>query len=110
MSVARWALSWLIALAVVILRVTCRVRVYNDPRPELRKRGVPYTYSVLHAHQIARRAHQRADVLVGADAHKQGALSGLCWLGEGAEAGCGNGHQAKGSAKGAAGSHSCWPF
>lgn len=53
MSVARWALSWLIALAVVILRVTCRVRVYNDPRPELRKRGVPYTYSVLHAHQIA---------------------------------------------------------
>lgn len=53
MPVARWALSWLIALAIVTLRVTCRVRVYNDPRPKLREAGMPYTYSVLHAHQVA---------------------------------------------------------
>ncbi len=53
MSIARWTLSWLIALAVVLLRVTCRSRMHNDPRRELRSAGVSYIYSVLHAHQIA---------------------------------------------------------
>ncbi|TWT85715.1 hypothetical protein Pla123a_05220 [Posidoniimonas polymericola] len=53
MSLSRRALSWLIALAIVTLRITCRVRVYNDPRPKLREAGLPYTYSTLHAHQVA---------------------------------------------------------
>ena len=53
MLLARWVLSWLIALAIFILRASCRVRVYNDPRPRLQAEGQPYTYSVLHAHQIA---------------------------------------------------------
>jgi lysophospholipid acyltransferase (LPLAT)-like uncharacterized protein len=42
-----------IALAMLILRLTCRVRLHSDPRPELRAKGVSYVFSVLHAHQIA---------------------------------------------------------
>jgi lysophospholipid acyltransferase (LPLAT)-like uncharacterized protein len=42
-----------IALGMVILRWTCRVRLHNDPRPALRAAGVPYVYSVLHAQQLA---------------------------------------------------------
>lgn len=42
-----------IALAMLILRLSCRVRLHGDPRPQLRAEGVPYVYSVLHAHQIA---------------------------------------------------------
>jgi lysophospholipid acyltransferase (LPLAT)-like uncharacterized protein len=42
-----------IALAMLILRLTCRVHLHGDPRPQLRADGVPYVYSVLHAHQIA---------------------------------------------------------
>ena len=53
MSIAPWTLSWLIALAVILLRATCRVRLHNDPRPRLRSAAVPYAVSVLHAHQIA---------------------------------------------------------
>lgn len=45
--------SWAIACVIVILRWTCRVRVHNDPREELRARGVPYVYSILHAHQVS---------------------------------------------------------
>jgi lysophospholipid acyltransferase (LPLAT)-like uncharacterized protein len=44
---------WFIALGMLILRLTCRVRLENDPRPLLRANGTPYVYSVLHAHQIA---------------------------------------------------------
>lgn len=42
-----------IALGMLILRATCRVRLHNDPRPQLRLDGAQYVYSVLHAHQIA---------------------------------------------------------
>lgn len=52
-SLARWALSWLIAGAIMVLRITCRTRIHNDPRPLLRSKSAPYAYSVLHAHQIA---------------------------------------------------------
>lgn len=44
---------WFIALAMLTLRATCRVRIHNDPRPLLRADGGSYVYSVLHAHQIA---------------------------------------------------------
>ena len=44
---------WLIALWMLILRVTCRARMHGDPRPELHADGARYVYSVLHAHQIA---------------------------------------------------------
>jgi lysophospholipid acyltransferase (LPLAT)-like uncharacterized protein len=42
-----------IALAMRILRATCRVQFHDDPRPQLRACGKSYVYSVLHAHQIA---------------------------------------------------------
>ncbi len=45
--------GWFIALAVIILRATCRIRLHEDPRPDLRKIAHPYVYSVLHSHQIA---------------------------------------------------------
>ena len=44
---------WCIALGMLILRATCRVRVHNDPRPILRADDARYVYSVLHAHQIS---------------------------------------------------------
>jgi lysophospholipid acyltransferase (LPLAT)-like uncharacterized protein len=44
---------WSIALGMLILRATCRVRLLSDPRPALRAAGAPYIYSVLHAQQIA---------------------------------------------------------
>jgi len=42
-----------IALGMLLLRFTCRVRLHNDPRPLLRARRTPYVYSVLHAQQLA---------------------------------------------------------
>jgi lysophospholipid acyltransferase (LPLAT)-like uncharacterized protein len=43
----------MIALGMLILRATCRVRYHNDPRAALQAAGARYVYSVLHAHQIA---------------------------------------------------------
>lgn len=45
--------GWAAAFAVLILRLTCRVRLHDDPRPALRSAGRNYIYAVLHAHQIA---------------------------------------------------------
>lgn len=45
--------GWLFGLVLVLWRLTCRYRVVNDPRPELRRRGRPYAYALLHAHQVA---------------------------------------------------------
>jgi lysophospholipid acyltransferase (LPLAT)-like uncharacterized protein len=45
--------GWFIALAVLILRACCRIRLHNDPRPDLRASSKAYVYSVLHSHQIA---------------------------------------------------------
>jgi lysophospholipid acyltransferase (LPLAT)-like uncharacterized protein len=44
---------WFIALGMLLLRATCRVRLHDDPRKSLRAAGVPYIYSVLHAQQLA---------------------------------------------------------
>jgi len=45
--------AWVAAAAVLLLRLTCRVRFHNDPRPALRRQGRPYAYAFLHAHQLA---------------------------------------------------------
>ena len=45
--------AWLTALAIVLLRASCRIRRYGDPRDELRSQSRRYLYSVLHAHQVA---------------------------------------------------------
>ncbi|WP_186767746.1 lysophospholipid acyltransferase family protein [Blastopirellula retiformator] len=51
--ILNWIVAHLAALAVLLLRLTCRVRLHDDPRPALRDAGVSYVYSVLHAHQVA---------------------------------------------------------
>lgn len=45
--------SWFLAMAMLVLRATCRVSLHNDPRPKLRASAESYTYSVLHAHQVS---------------------------------------------------------
>ncbi len=45
--------GWAIAIAVLILRACCRIRLHNDPRANLRASSQVYVYSVLHSHQIA---------------------------------------------------------
>ncbi len=45
--------AWLSAFAIVLLRATCRIRRYGDPRPGLRSTAQRYLYSVLHAHQVS---------------------------------------------------------
>lgn len=47
------AQSWMLGLAMLLLRATCRVTVHNDPRERLRAESIPYAFSILHAHQIA---------------------------------------------------------
>jgi lysophospholipid acyltransferase (LPLAT)-like uncharacterized protein len=42
-----------VALTLLLMRATCRYRVVGDVRPNLRDRGVPYIYALLHAHQVA---------------------------------------------------------
>jgi lysophospholipid acyltransferase (LPLAT)-like uncharacterized protein len=46
-------IAWPIAAYVLLLRCTCRLRIHNDPRPELCRRGERFAYSILHAHQLA---------------------------------------------------------
>lgn len=53
MKIGSRLLGWSVALAMVLLRVTCRTRLHDDPRPKLRAAGKKYVYSVLHAHQVA---------------------------------------------------------
>lgn len=54
MKISPKLIGWPIALAVLAFRWTCRVRIHGvDPRPEMRKRGEKYVFSILHAHQIA---------------------------------------------------------
>lgn len=45
--------AWLTAIAIVLLRATCRIRRHGDPRPGLRADSQRYAYSVLHAHQVS---------------------------------------------------------
>ncbi|MEE2937061.1 MAG: DUF374 domain-containing protein [Planctomycetota bacterium] len=45
--------GWLLALLVIALRWTCRVRFATDYRPEMSKQGIPYVFAVLHAHQVS---------------------------------------------------------
>ena len=45
--------GWLLAVLVLLWRVSCRAVVRDDPRPALRAEGRPYVYAILHAHQVA---------------------------------------------------------
>jgi hypothetical protein len=52
----RWLniiIGWIAALLMLIWRLTCRSRFFDDPRPELRAAQRCYIYALLHAHQAA---------------------------------------------------------
>jgi lysophospholipid acyltransferase (LPLAT)-like uncharacterized protein len=45
--------AWGLALLVVLLRWSARVRLHGDPRPALRAANRRYAYAILHCHQLA---------------------------------------------------------
>lgn len=53
MKLLRLLAGWSLAVLVLILRWSCRVRWHADPRPALREAGIPYAYAILHCHQVA---------------------------------------------------------
>ena len=53
MEFLRWVVSWIGALGLVALNLTCRLRTQRDPRPALRAAGTLYVHAILHAHQLA---------------------------------------------------------
>jgi len=53
MRVLRFIAAWLIAISLILLRWSCRVRWHDEPRPALRQEGCPYIYAILHCHQVA---------------------------------------------------------
>lgn len=46
-------LGLLAGFAVLILRMTCRTHVHNDPRRALDQDGIGHVFALLHAHQVA---------------------------------------------------------
>ena len=56
--------SYLVAVFSLFVRLTCRVRVHNDPRHTMTAEGVPHIFAALHAHQVA--AMVSADPRTGA--------------------------------------------
>ncbi|MGI9473909.1 MAG: DUF374 domain-containing protein [Rubripirellula sp.] len=46
-------ISYSVALAILILRLSCRIRLHGDPRKRLKEKKTRYVYAVLHAHQVA---------------------------------------------------------
>ena len=53
MKISPKLIAWPIVLVVYLLRLTCRVRIHDDPRQQLRDSGQAYAYAILHAHQVA---------------------------------------------------------
>ena len=53
MKLLRFIAAWLIAILLLLLRWSCRIRWHNDPRPSLRQESCPYIYAILHCHQVA---------------------------------------------------------
>lgn len=45
--------GWIAGLLILLVRVTVRLRVIDDPRPALRAAGRPYIYALPHAHQVS---------------------------------------------------------
>jgi lysophospholipid acyltransferase (LPLAT)-like uncharacterized protein len=50
MNVLARITGWLLAPVMLAWRLSCRVRVHGDPRPELDRRGKTFAYAGLHAH------------------------------------------------------------
>jgi lysophospholipid acyltransferase (LPLAT)-like uncharacterized protein len=45
--------GWLLGVGVLLLRLTCRKRLHDDPRPELTKAGIRQVFGTLHSMQLA---------------------------------------------------------
>ena len=45
--------GWMVGLFVLVLRMTCRVRLHGDPRPEIEKAGMNHAFITFHASQLA---------------------------------------------------------
>lgn len=45
--------GWGLGGVMLLLKATCRVKIYNDPRGDLAAAGESYAFAILHAHQIA---------------------------------------------------------
>jgi lysophospholipid acyltransferase (LPLAT)-like uncharacterized protein len=50
--IQRFVVGWLSALVVIMLKLSCRIRFHDDPRPGLRKTKTAYAYAILHGHQL----------------------------------------------------------
>ena len=44
--------GWLIGFVVLVLRMTCRIQIHNDPRAALTAAGIKHVFAMLHAHQV----------------------------------------------------------
>ena len=49
----RKLIGWVIAIIVLLVRATCRVKYHDDPRPGLKKQKKSYIYCILHGQQLA---------------------------------------------------------
>lgn len=66
--------GWFFALAMLTLRWTCRVKIHGDPRAALNAAGVPYAFSILHAHQVAAAINRERGTAAMVSASKDGEL------------------------------------
>lgn len=75
--------GYFFAFAMLLLRATCRVRIFNDPRPRLRAAGESYVYSILHAHQAgaAINTEKNTAAMVSASADGELLVAGFQALG-----------------------------
>jgi lysophospholipid acyltransferase (LPLAT)-like uncharacterized protein len=52
MAVLRFLASWVGGFIVLLLRLSCRIRFHDDPRPGIRREGRPYAFAILHGQQL----------------------------------------------------------
>lgn len=48
-----WLVSRLVQGFVAVIGSTCRIKFFNDQRPQLKRQGFSYIYGVLHGHQLS---------------------------------------------------------
>lgn len=76
--------GWFFALAMLLLRATCRVSIHGaDPRVALNNASAPYVYSILHAQQVAAAINREKGTaaMVSRSADGQLLMSGFWALG-----------------------------
>ena len=74
MKAIRLTAAWILGLAMLALRATCRVTVHNDPREHLRASAKLYVYSILHAQQISAAINREKDTAAMVSQSRDGDL------------------------------------